>query len=107
MFNKPFNIHIIPDQEVIHVAFRVSDNYVINHVFNLTDFIKVALQYKGKRRKILWNNGEDIWELNFKKEYVKLFYKTEEADHHFRFSHEQVAELFSEFKDKLAPLREN
>ena len=105
-FYKPFNIHIIPEHNCVHVAFRVSSKFVINHVFEMREFVKVALQYSDNRRKIVWNNKGAIWELNFKKEYVKLFYRTEESDYHFRYSHEDIKELFIEFKKKLAQQRE-
>ena len=72
----------------------------------MREFVKVALQYSDKKRKIVWNNKGAIWELNFKKDYVKLFYKTQQADYHFRYSHDDVKELFIEFKTKLAQLRE-
>ena len=37
MFNKPFNIHVIPEHSCVHIAFRVSPNFVINHVFEIRD----------------------------------------------------------------------
>jgi hypothetical protein len=106
VFKKPFNIHVIPEHSCVHIAFRVSPNFVINHVFDMREFVKVTLQYSDNKRKIVWNNKGAIWELNFKKEYVKLFYKTKISDYHFRYSHEDIKELFIEFKKKLAQQRE-
>jgi len=101
MFIDPIKVHITPDPpqspKFIHVAFRVSDCYAKNFVFDLKDFLKLITA--NEKLEII--QGPNTWQILPKKDYVKLWYKRGYEDHHFRFTHEQIKELQAVICDKL------
>ena len=105
MFDKPFNIHINKDKRIVQLAIRVSDNFVQDHVFNLQTFMQVTKQYYKGAKRIEFEQQHNYWQLYFKKNCGKMFYKIKDSVHspsyHFRFTHDEILQLFEEFKVKL------
>jgi len=50
---------------------------------------KVTKIFTPSTIKYEWTIGTVYWQFYRKTEYIKLFFKTEDIDYHFRFSHEQ------------------
>ena len=109
MFDKPFNIHINKDKRIVQLAIRVSDNYVQDHIFDLQTFMRVTKEFYKGVKVIEFKNVHYYWQLYFKKNYVKMFYKLQDSNrspnYHFRFNHEEIVMLFDEFKAKLEKQR--
>jgi hypothetical protein len=85
MFPDPIKIQIDFRKGIAHLGLRVSDNYVQNLVMPLHRVTKI---FTPSTMKYEWIVDEMYCQFLRKKDYIKLFYKLEYIDHHFRFTHE-------------------
>ena len=85
MFPDPIKIQIDFRKEVAHLGLRVSDNHVQNLVMPLHRVTKI---FTPSTIKYEWLVDNMYCQFLRKMDYIKLFYKTEHIDHHFRFTHE-------------------
>ena len=85
MFQDPIKIQIDFKRKVAHLGLRVSDNYIQNLVMPLHRVTKI---FTPSTIKYEWLVDDMYCQFLRKMDYIKLFYKIEHIDHHFRFTHD-------------------
>jgi hypothetical protein len=104
MFQHKFKIQINPETRHAHIGFRITENYVQNYVVSVDAAAKL---FNPKTETVSITCGNGVWWYKKLKNHHKLFFKTENRDEHFRFSHNDWNELRAMFatalvKNKLA-----
>ena len=100
MFPDRIKIQVEHKKEIVHLGLRVTDNHVQNIIMPIREMIKICMP---STKKYEWLVDDMYWQFYRKTDYIKLFFKTESVDFHWRFSHEEwdaiVKDLLVKVKD--------
>lgn len=94
MFKDLTKVQINPVTKHVHLAIKISDNYVNNIIIDLPSFIKLVKQSE-------WGNG--VWFMKKLKNHIKICNR--EYTQHYRFSHSEWANIREQFAAALKKIK--
>lgn len=86
MFPDKIKIQVDHNTQTIHLGLKVSDNLVHNLVMNKLDAIKI---FSPATIRHEWDMRSTYCQYYKKSKYIKLFYKANSVDYHFRFTYKE------------------